>query len=165
MSWLSSYLKFCFHFFLMRKLLLRPTNSKFPRLYSKCLQNIMISGLEAADRFVKNSIILHIKVSRHAKRAKRKLLIRVHKLVETWKLVYAPFFVWLTCMVFYRWWNLESLFMLFRDKTTMSFFMGDFWFFKHLKVIENSRFNLVRPCLALIAYLSNCGLGDWIGIV
>ena len=50
----------------------------------------MISGLEAADRFVKNSIILHIKVfrARHerqekGKREKEKLLIRHHKLVET----------------------------------------------------------------------------------
>ena len=55
----------------------------------------MISGLEAADRFVKNSIILHIKVfrARHerqekGKRKKEKLLIRHHKLVETQKLCY-----------------------------------------------------------------------------
>ena len=38
----------------------------------------------------------------------------------------------------------------FTKSSTKALFLiywGDFWFFKHLKVIENRRLDLVRPCL------------------
>ena len=71
--------------------------------------------------------------------------------------LFAQFYFWLI--------RIRSLAIFISLKTVVLFsaverfisFRGDFWFFKHLKVIENRR-------LDLITYLGDCGLGDWIGI-